>query len=104
VALVTKVSDDRQSIVVQFCDVDESPLMKKLNRSDVQLAVLGSHKKEPPPGMREVPSKTRPGEASYEDPVGGIKHPSLSAAWRVYYERLIEKWQKSGHCMDLVFQ
>eukprot|EP00930_Biecheleria_cincta_P013995 TRINITY_DN12218_c0_g1_i1.p1 TRINITY_DN12218_c0_g1~~TRINITY_DN12218_c0_g1_i1.p1 ORF type:complete len:321 (+),score=37.66 TRINITY_DN12218_c0_g1_i1:98-1060(+) len=103
-ALVTKVSDDRKSVVVQYSDAEANPLMKTLLRSDVQLAILGSNVREPPPGMQAVPSQSRPGEVSYLDPAANVKHPSLEVAWRRYYERLLEKWQASGQCMDLVYQ
>eukprot|EP00440_Ansanella_granifera_P064749 gb/GFBE01070203.1/.p1 GENE.gb/GFBE01070203.1/~~gb/GFBE01070203.1/.p1 ORF type:complete len:304 (+),score=34.62 gb/GFBE01070203.1/:1-912(+) len=100
VALVTKVSEDRQSVVVQFCSSDGAPLMKTLLRSDVQLAVFGSHTNELPPNVREVPSQTRPGQTSYLDQARGLKFAALDDAWRSHFEQLMAKWQKEGRGSD----
>jgi len=92
IGFVAHINKD-QLLTVRFYDhrgPDGPLLAKNLARSDLQIAVFGSNLMELPPGFRQVPSQSRPGDVTYLDTASGMKFQGLELAWRHQLEKMLD--------------
>lgn len=89
VACVIAVDAMLQMLTVQFWASDGSPKNKHLMRDSEQLAELGTHTSELPPGFSAFPSESRPEHFTFFDSATGEGYASLEEAWQVYFDRLL---------------
>lgn len=72
--------------VVFFIDAEMK--QKSMHSEDLNLADLGQHTSDLPPGCVQKPSQSRPGEVVYLDATTGNKYASVELVWKMHFERM----------------